>query len=40
MSGVAVGNIGVDVYVKFVDSRSNSFRDIRGAHFVRNERRG
>ena len=33
ISGVAVDNIGVDICVKFVDSRSNGFRDIRGAEF-------
>ena len=31
ISGVAVDNFGTDTYVKFGDSRSNSFRDIRGA---------
>ena len=40
ISGVAVGNIGMDVHVKFGDSRSNGFRDIRGADFVSNERTG
>jgi hypothetical protein len=38
MSGVAVDNVGVDVHIKFGDSRSNRFRDIRGADFVSNER--
>ena len=38
ISGVVIDNVGVDVPVKFVDSRSNGFRDIRGAHFVSNER--
>ena len=36
-SGVAVDNVGMDVCVKFGDSRSNGFRDIR-ADFVSNER--
>ena len=36
--GVAVDNVGVDVEIKFGDSRSNSYRDIRGADFVSNER--
>ena len=34
-TGVAVDNVGVDVPVKFGDSRSNRFRDIRGADFER-----
>ena len=38
MSGLAVDNVGVDVHIKFGDSRSNRFRDIRGADFVSNER--
>ena len=38
ISGVAVDNVGVDVHIKFGDSRSNRFRDIRGADFVSNER--
>ena len=31
--GVDVYNVGVDVDIKFGDSRSNRFRDIRGADF-------
>ena len=38
ISGAAVDNVGMDVCVQFGYSRSNSFRDIRGAHFVSNER--
>ena len=38
IAGPAVDNVGVDVPIKFCDSRSNGFRDIRGAHFVSNER--
>ena len=38
ISGTAVDNVGVDVAIKFGDSRSNGFRDIRGAGFVSNER--
>ena len=38
ISGVAVDNVGIDVPIKFGDSMSNSFRDIRGAVFVSNER--
>ena len=34
ISGMAVGNVGMDVPIKFGDSRSNRFRDIRGADFV------
>ena len=34
ISGVAVDNVGVDVHIKFCDSRSNRFQDIRGADFV------
>ena len=37
ISGVAVDNVGVDVRIKFGRSRSNRFRDIRGADFVSNE---
>ena len=33
-----VGSVGMDVPIKFDDSRSNGFRDIRGADFVSNER--
>ena len=35
---MAVDNVGMDVPIKFDDSRSNGFRDIRGADFVSNER--
>ena len=35
VSGAAVDNVGP---VKLGDSRSNGFRDIRGADFVSNER--
>ena len=35
---MAVDNVGMDVPIKFGDSRSNDFRDIRGADFVSNER--
>ena len=38
ISGVAIENIGVDIPIKFGDSRSNRFGDIRGANFVSNER--
>ena len=38
ISGVAVDNVGVDVPVKFGDSRSNAFRDIPVADFVSNKR--
>ena len=38
ISGMAVANVGMDVPIKFSDSRSNSFRDIRRADFVSNER--
>ena len=34
---MAVDNVGVDVCVKFGDSRSNGFPDNRGAGFVSNE---
>ena len=37
MSDVAVYNVGVDACVKLGDSRSNGFRDIRGADFTSNE---
>ena len=33
ISGVTIGNVGVDVAVKLGNSRSNGFRDIRGADF-------
>ena len=39
ISGVAVDSAGVDIRIKFGDSRSNRFRDIRGADFVSNERK-
>ena len=35
---MAAYHVGVDVLVKFGDSRSNGFRDIRGAVFALNER--
>ena len=35
---MAVDNVGMDVPIKFGDSRSNGFQDIRGADFVSNER--
>ena len=35
---MAVDNVGMDVPIKFGDSRSKGFRDIRGAHFVLDER--
>ena len=38
ISGVAVDNVGMDVPIKFGDSGSNRFRDIRGADFVTYER--
>ena len=38
ISGLAVDNVGLDVSIKFGDSRSNGFRDIRGADFVSNKR--
>ena len=38
ISGVTEDNIGMYVAVKFGDSRSNGFRDIRRADFVSNER--
>ena len=38
ISGVAVDSVGMDVPIKFGDSRSNGFRDIRGTDFVSNER--
>ena len=38
ISGTAIDNVGADIRVKFGDSRSNGFRDIRGANFVSNER--
>ena len=37
ISGVGVESVGMDVRVKFGDSRSHGFRDIRGAVFVSNE---
>ena len=37
ISGAVVDNVGVNVLLKFGDSRSNDFRDIRGA-VVSNER--
>ena len=38
ISDVAVDNVGINVCVKFDDSRSNGFWDIRWADFVSNER--
>ena len=38
ISGVAADYVGMDVHVKFGDSRSNGSRDIRGADFESNER--
>ena len=38
ISSLAVDNDGIDVPIKFGDSRSNGFRDIRGAYFVSNDR--
>ena len=38
ISGVAIDNVGVDVHIKIGDSRSNRFRDIRGADCVTYER--
>ena len=38
ISGQDVDNVGVDVHIKFGDSRSSRFRDIRGADFVTYER--
>ena len=36
--GVAVGNVGMDVPIKFGYSSSNGFRDIRRASFLSKER--
>ena len=38
ISGVTVYNVGMDVPIKFGDSRSYGLRGIRGADFVSNER--
>ena len=38
VSGVTVGLVGMDAPIKLGGSRSNGFRDIRGADFVSNER--
>ena len=38
ISGVAVDQVGLDVRVKFGDSRSYGCQDIQGADFVSNER--
>ena len=38
ISGEAVANVGLDVTAKFGDSRSNSFRYMRGADLVSNGR--
>ena len=40
ISDAIVDNVGVDVCVKFGDSRSNGFRYIQGADFVLNKRTG
>ena len=37
ISGLAMHNVRVDVFVKFGDFMSNRFRDIRGAVFASNE---
>ena len=37
---MAVDNVGMDVPIKFGNSRLNGFRDIRGADFVSNEHWG
>ena len=37
ISGVAIQYVGVDVYIKFGDYRSNGFRNIRAATFVSHE---
>ena len=37
ISGLAVDSVGFDVPIKFGNSTSNGFRDIRGADFVSNE---
>ena len=38
VSGVAADKVGMDIPVKFGDSKSNGSRDIRGADFESNER--
>ena len=38
ISGMAVYNVGMDVPIKFGDSRSNGFGYIRGADLVSDER--
>ena len=38
ISSLAIDDVGVDVRVKFVDSRSNGSRDIGGAGFVSRHR--
>ena len=38
ISGMDVENVGMDVCLKFDDSRSNGLRDTRGADFFSNER--
>ena len=38
ISGMAVDNVGMDVPIKFGDSRPSGFRDIRGADFVSTKR--
>ena len=37
ISGVVVDYVRIDISVKFGNSRSNGFRDIRGADFVSSE---
>ena len=39
ISGVEVEQVGMDIGVKFSDSRQKRFRDIRLPHFVTDERR-
>ena len=38
ISGTTVDSVAMDVPIKFGDSSSNGFRDIRGTEFVSNER--
>ena len=38
ISGLAVDNVGMGDPVQYCDSRSNGFRDFRGADVVSNER--
>ena len=39
ISGVVIGQVGMDVHVAFGDSRPSFSRDIRLPHFVTDERR-